>query len=54
MQKEPWNTIPRLNLRPDTSHSLIAISIISYAKVLSSIHKKYLYFQLKSDILGKL
>ena len=39
MQKEPRNTIPRLNLRPHSSHSLI-IDIISYAKMMSSIPRK--------------
>lgn len=37
MQKEPWNKIPRLFLQPDPGHLLIAISIIAYVKVLSSI-----------------
>lgn len=32
MQKEPWNTIPRLYLRPDTSHSLIHLALYHMQK----------------------
>ena len=32
MQKESWNTIPRLYLRPDTSHSLIHLALYHMQK----------------------